>query len=80
MLHQVHMLTFHLWKDGIKYNSDKGHLRALSYVLLEQEKKVNTWISHPENLASGEKNYKQYLGVIACPHSKTLILADDGFL
>jgi len=45
-----------------------------------QEKKVNTWISPPENLASEEKNYKQYLGVISCPHSKILTLADDGFL
>lgn len=36
-----------------------------------QEKKVNTWIFHPENLASGEKTYKQHLGVISRPHSKT---------
>lgn len=43
-----------------------------------QEKKVNTWIFHPENLASGEKTQAIFRGYFMSTQQD--LWADDGFL
>lgn len=78
--HQVHELTFYLWKEEIKYHSDKGNLKALSYGLLESRKE-SKYTGLPRNSCCRRKKmYKQHLVCVSHPHSKTLIGADDTFL
>lgn len=79
LLHQVHALTFHLWKDRIKYNLDKGHLRALSYVLLEPREESEYMDFSPRKSCFRRENLQAtFRGYFTSTQQD--LWADDGFL